>query len=233
LEKRRAYISGLHVCCHVFHSVPFRPLPDPHVHSIPGMTDRLRQCKPGRSFARSVAEGTAGQLSGFGERVPWSEATRLALVQRLEARCSRIGFIVRCPPPPLLRWLHTCAHVCTSSVHHTLWIVVGLDIVHACCIFVRCVPDRVRPRVAPAHPMLQPCAVRGGARPAAAHVCVRRGDPGPALYPSALPVLAGVLVRDLNTWSVVPPLGASTCGSYRTQAHMWPVAAISSPDRKH
>ena len=60
------------------------------------MTDRLRQCKPGRSFARSVAEGDAKLLSGFGERVPWSEAARLAAVQRLEARCSRIAFIVRC-----------------------------------------------------------------------------------------------------------------------------------------
>ena len=67
--------------------------------SVAGMTDRLRQCKPGRSFARSVAEGDAKQLSGFGERVPWSEAARLAAVQRLEARCSRVAFIVRAPRP--------------------------------------------------------------------------------------------------------------------------------------
>jgi hypothetical protein len=66
--------------------------------SISGMTARLRQCKPGQSFARSASDGKAKQLSGFGERIPWNDLARLAGVQQLEARCSRVAFIVRVEP---------------------------------------------------------------------------------------------------------------------------------------
>ncbi len=62
------------------------------------MTARLRQCEPGRSFARSASDGKAKQLSGFGERIPWNDLARLAGVQQLEARCSRVAFIVRVEP---------------------------------------------------------------------------------------------------------------------------------------
>jgi hypothetical protein len=63
--------------------------------SISGMADRLRQCKPGKSFAKSVSEGKAKQLIGFGERLPWDELSRLTGIQNLESRCSRVAFIVR------------------------------------------------------------------------------------------------------------------------------------------